>query len=354
MGSHFLLQGDLPDSGIEPESPALAGGFFTTEPPGKPNCLLIRWENLSVSLGQQNRAVVTMSWVESSASVFLVWGKTDCIGAKRWPTPSEQRMSKSWPAEGARPPDLPIGHSATSPCFAPGSPLWVERWLPKHVEVLSPASVTVTWFANRVIADAISQVKMRSYRSRVGPLKPYDWCLDKKGGQCQRPDSHGAATTSSAVTGGDRRGAAAGREAKVSRATGTWSRAAVSKHPPLGSQWEPGPADLFRTSSLQSFEVVTFCCFSLPTPPSVALCWQPWETGGLSTQHILLVLLWYLLAFWSKRWMEFPQLMESCTYKHGFLHLPVLCPGSLLPHLLNPAAVSILPVLNPTPPWWHL
>ena len=27
--------GDLPDLGIEPTSPALAGDFFTTEPPGK-------------------------------------------------------------------------------------------------------------------------------------------------------------------------------------------------------------------------------------------------------------------------------------------------------------------------------
>ena len=27
---------DLPDPGIEPSSPALAGRFFTTEPPGKP------------------------------------------------------------------------------------------------------------------------------------------------------------------------------------------------------------------------------------------------------------------------------------------------------------------------------
>ena len=27
---------DLPDQGIEPISPALAGGFFTTEPAGKP------------------------------------------------------------------------------------------------------------------------------------------------------------------------------------------------------------------------------------------------------------------------------------------------------------------------------
>ena len=29
--------GRLPDPGIEPASPVLAGGFFTTEPPGKPH-----------------------------------------------------------------------------------------------------------------------------------------------------------------------------------------------------------------------------------------------------------------------------------------------------------------------------
>ena len=29
--------GYLPNSGIEPKFPALAGGFFTTEPPGKPS-----------------------------------------------------------------------------------------------------------------------------------------------------------------------------------------------------------------------------------------------------------------------------------------------------------------------------
>ena len=34
----WLLHGmwDLPGLGVEPMSPALAGGFFTTEPPGKP------------------------------------------------------------------------------------------------------------------------------------------------------------------------------------------------------------------------------------------------------------------------------------------------------------------------------
>ena len=33
--------GDLPDSGIEPLSSALAGGFFITEPPGKPGYSLV-------------------------------------------------------------------------------------------------------------------------------------------------------------------------------------------------------------------------------------------------------------------------------------------------------------------------
>ena len=32
----FPPPGDIPDPGIEPASPALASGFFTTEPPGKP------------------------------------------------------------------------------------------------------------------------------------------------------------------------------------------------------------------------------------------------------------------------------------------------------------------------------
>ena len=41
-GLPFPIPGDLPHPGIEPvplASPALAGGFFTTEPPGKPVCI---------------------------------------------------------------------------------------------------------------------------------------------------------------------------------------------------------------------------------------------------------------------------------------------------------------------------
>ena len=36
IGLPFPSLGNLPDAGIEPTFPALAGGFFTTEPPGEP------------------------------------------------------------------------------------------------------------------------------------------------------------------------------------------------------------------------------------------------------------------------------------------------------------------------------
>ena len=41
-GLPFPSPGDLPDSGVDPMSPALAGRFFTTAPPGKP----IRWDEV--------------------------------------------------------------------------------------------------------------------------------------------------------------------------------------------------------------------------------------------------------------------------------------------------------------------
>ena len=37
-GLPFPPPEDLPNPGTEPSSPALAGGFFTAEPPGKPKC----------------------------------------------------------------------------------------------------------------------------------------------------------------------------------------------------------------------------------------------------------------------------------------------------------------------------
>ena len=40
----FHLPGDLSDPGMEPASPALAGGFFTTEPLGKAQHTHSHWQ----------------------------------------------------------------------------------------------------------------------------------------------------------------------------------------------------------------------------------------------------------------------------------------------------------------------
>ena len=42
--------GDLPNPGIKPTSPALAGGFFTTEPPWKPIYMYEKREGVSHSI----------------------------------------------------------------------------------------------------------------------------------------------------------------------------------------------------------------------------------------------------------------------------------------------------------------
>ena len=46
-GLPFPSPGDLPNPGIEPLSPALEGGFFTTEPPGKPAEKLVGFPSCS-------------------------------------------------------------------------------------------------------------------------------------------------------------------------------------------------------------------------------------------------------------------------------------------------------------------
>ena len=62
-GLPFPLPGDLPNPGIKPESPessALAGRFFTTEPPGKPMNYIL-WELMlrNLAKGMVNSEVRT-------------------------------------------------------------------------------------------------------------------------------------------------------------------------------------------------------------------------------------------------------------------------------------------------------
>jgi len=65
-GLPFPSPGDLPDPGMEPTSPALAGGFFTTEPPGKPQ--------------RQDKEVINMETKLFQIQIIFLRGKRGLSG----------------------------------------------------------------------------------------------------------------------------------------------------------------------------------------------------------------------------------------------------------------------------------
>ena len=52
-GLPFPSPGDLPNPGVKPTSPVLVGGFFTTEPSGKPQCQCIIYLVLLMKKAEQ-------------------------------------------------------------------------------------------------------------------------------------------------------------------------------------------------------------------------------------------------------------------------------------------------------------
>ena len=66
VGCHFLLQKMLPDPGIKP---ALASGFFTTEPPGKPFSGILH----QIALGQ--RVNFGLNYFPQSLAQCLSYGR---------------------------------------------------------------------------------------------------------------------------------------------------------------------------------------------------------------------------------------------------------------------------------------
>ena len=56
----FPSPGDLPNPGIGPASSALAGGFFTTEPPGNPSSHAVQLK--ATVIAETNRASLVAQW----------------------------------------------------------------------------------------------------------------------------------------------------------------------------------------------------------------------------------------------------------------------------------------------------
>ena len=87
-GVPFPTPGHLPGPGLEPMSlvsPALAGGFFTTEPPGQPS-LVVQWIKIHLpmketqemwvrSLGQEDPLEKEMATCSSILAWKIPWAK---------------------------------------------------------------------------------------------------------------------------------------------------------------------------------------------------------------------------------------------------------------------------------------
>ena len=58
---------DLPGSGVKPMSSALAGGFFTTEPAGKPLSIFLIWRKLDglMTKGSQIQQMYDLMFLRS-------------------------------------------------------------------------------------------------------------------------------------------------------------------------------------------------------------------------------------------------------------------------------------------------
>ena len=90
-GLPFPSPGDLIDWGIEPmflASPALAGGFFTTMPPGKP------WLYLYLQTNQFYRRLSYLSINETQEIIKVMVDRIDYIKSKHISMPGEHQVIK--------------------------------------------------------------------------------------------------------------------------------------------------------------------------------------------------------------------------------------------------------------------
>ena len=69
-GFPFSSPGDLANSGVEPMSPALAGRFFTTKPPGKLTQVIALLKNVTYSAPPIVIALYSLLQIDTWVSVF--------------------------------------------------------------------------------------------------------------------------------------------------------------------------------------------------------------------------------------------------------------------------------------------
>ena len=99
-GLPFPFPGDLPDPRIEPESPALAGRFFTTAPPGKP-AITTQFNNSlpektpSKGWKQNSTSTPTCTLIAALLTTAERWKQPNCPLTGEWMTKLGTRIR--WP-----------------------------------------------------------------------------------------------------------------------------------------------------------------------------------------------------------------------------------------------------------------
>ena len=86
-GVPFPTPGDLPDPGVEPKSlsfPALAGRFFTTEPPGKPSKY-----TYAAAAAKSPQSCATPSTIAPQAPVSMEFPRQEYWSGLPFPTPGD-------------------------------------------------------------------------------------------------------------------------------------------------------------------------------------------------------------------------------------------------------------------------
>ena len=73
----YPTPGDLPNLEIEPETPALAGGFFTTDPPGKP-------ENSQTIRKRMGMHVFQYNFIDKKQHWIWPIDHKNCFILKKW------------------------------------------------------------------------------------------------------------------------------------------------------------------------------------------------------------------------------------------------------------------------------
>ena len=84
----FPFPGDLPNLGIKPESPALAGRFFTTEPPGKHSLARVCAKSVQMCLNLCDAMDCSLSGFSVHGILqarILEWVATSFFRGSSWP-----------------------------------------------------------------------------------------------------------------------------------------------------------------------------------------------------------------------------------------------------------------------------